>query len=50
MKELFVPLLYLNIGPMRPSNMMNSDVVRVGKEVVVTQCGGFLTEMRAERR
>ena len=37
----FVSLLYRNIGHMKPSVMMNSDVDRMRKDVVVTQCGGF---------
>jgi len=48
-KQLYVSLCYLNIGLMKPSDMINSEVGRVRKEVVVMQYGGLLTEVRFER-
>ena len=47
--ERTVCLYYLNIGLMQPSDMMNSEVDRVRKEVVATPYGGFLTEVRVGR-
>jgi hypothetical protein len=43
--ERSVSLFYLNMGLLNPSDMMNSEGDRVRKEVVVTPCGGFLTEV-----